>query len=286
MKNKLLTTLASSALILSATALIASEPEQGVKKEVKAPTTTKAAPMTPPVETKAPTDKKEAQATQWGYEGAGAPENWGKLSPKFSICAAGRNQSPIDIKNTVDADLPPINFKYNMLSPADIINDGHTVQVNLWSGGEITLDGEQFTLKQFNFHTPSENTIDGKKFPLEMQLVHLNKKNEIAIVSILFEPGKDDDLLTTLWKNIPLKAGESHKLDAKALKTMEFESKLNSYYRFNGSLTTPPCTEGVRWIVMKNTRHVSQAQVLAFQKALTHSNNRPVQAMNARVIVE
>ena len=240
------------------------------------------------VETKAPADKKEAHATtvHWGYEGAGAPENWGKLSPKFSICAAGRNQSPIDIKNTVDADLPPINFKYNMLSPADIINDGHTVQVNLWSGGEITLDGEQFTLKQFNFHTPSENTIDGKKFPLEMQLVHLNKKNEIAIVSILFEPGKDDDLLTTLWKNIPLKAGESHKLDAKALKTMEFESKLNSYYRFNGSLTTPPCTEGVRWIVMKNTRHVSQAQVLAFQKALTHSNNRPVQAMNARVIVE
>jgi len=135
-----------------------------------------------------------------------------------------------------------------------------------------------------NFHTPSENTINGKNFPLEMHLVHLNKKNEIAVVAIMFEPGKDDELLTALWKNIPLKAGESHKLDAKALKAMEFESELTSYYRFNGSLTTPPCTEGVRWIVMKNTRHVSQAQVLRFQKALTHSNNRPVQPMNARLL--
>ncbi len=288
MKNKLLTTLVSSALILSATALIASEPEQSVSKEVKAPVVTKATAPAAPIEAKAPVDKKEAHAavTHWGYDGAGAPKNWGKLSPKFSVCETGRNQSPIDLKNSVDADLPAITFKYNMLSPADIINNGHTVQVNLWSGGEITLDGEQFTLKQLHFHTPSENTINGKNFPLEMHLVHLNKKNEIAVVAIMFEPGKDDELLTALWKNIPLKAGESHKLDAKALKAMEFESELTSYYRFNGSLTTPPCSEGVRWIVMKNTRHVSQAQVLTFQKALTHPNNRPVQPMNARVIVE
>ena len=285
MKNKLLATLISSALMLSTSAVIASAPEASAVKEAKAPVETKVAE---PVKAKAQDAKKEAHAApHWGYAtGAGAPENWGKLSPKFSACETGSNQSPIDLKDIVDADLPAIKFNYNMLSPADITNNGHTVQVNLWSGGEITLDGDKFTLKQFHFHTPSENTINGKNFPLEAHLVHLNKKNEIAVVAILFEPGKDDELLTALWKNIPLKAGESHKLDAKALKAMEFESELTSYYRFNGSLTTPPCTEGVRWIVMKNTRHVSEAQVLTFQKALTHSNNRPVQPVNARIIVE
>ena len=286
MKNKFLTTFVSSALMLSATVLMASEPEQNVAKDAKAPVVTKA--VEPAVQAKAPVEKKEAHTVpHWGYAaGAGAPENWGKLSPNFSACESGHNQSPIDIKKTVEANLPAIKFKYNMLSAADIINNGHTVQVNLWSGGEIILDGEQFTLKQFHFHTPSENTINGKNFPLEVHLVHLNKKNEIAVVAIMFEPGEDDELLTALWQHIPLKAGESHKLDAKALKAMEFESELTSYYRFYGSLTTPPCTEGVRWIVMKNTRHVSQAQVLTFQKALTHSNNRPVQPLNARVIVE
>ncbi len=277
MKKKLLTTLVSSLLLLSTTSLLASTPDEAAAKEVKTPATA----------TKAHEEKKEANAApHWGYTGAEGPENWGKLSPKFTICETGRNQSPVDLKNIVDANLPPIKFNYNMLSAADIINNGHTVQVNLWSGGEIRVDGEKYTLKQFHFHTPSENTINGKNFPLEMHLVHLNKKNEIAVVAIMFEPGKDDELLTALWKNIPLKAGDSHKLGTKALKGMEFESDLTSYYRFNGSLTTPPCSEGVKWIVMKNTRHVSKEQVLTFQKALKHANNRPVQPLNARIIVE
>jgi carbonic anhydrase len=265
MNKKLLTTLMSSAFMLMTTSvLVASESEQAEAKETKQAHT----------------------APHWGYAGAEGAANWGKLSPKFAACEAGRNQSPIDLKDVVDADLPVVKFNYNMLSPADIVNNGHTVQVNLWSGGEIVLDGEAFTLKQFHFHTPSENTINGKHFPLEAHLVHLNEKNEIAVVAILFEPGKDDELLTALWKNIPLKAGDSHKLDATALRTMEFESELKSYYRFNGSLTTPPCTEGVRWIVMKATRHISKAQLSVFEKALTEPNNRPVQPLNARVVVD
>ena len=265
MNKKLLTTLMSSAFMLMTTnVLVASEPEQAAAKETK----------------------QAHAAPHWGYAGAEGAANWGKLSPKFAACEAGRNQSPIDLKDVVDANLPVVKFNYNMLSPADIVNNGHTVQVNLWSGGEIILDGEAFTLKQFHFHTPSENTINGKHFPLEAHLVHLNEKNEIAVVAILFEPGKDDELLTALWKNIPLKAGDSHKLDATALKAMEFESELKSYYRFNGSLTTPPCTEGVRWIVMKATRHISKAQLSIFEKALTEPNNRPVQPLNARVVVD
>jgi carbonic anhydrase len=236
------------------------------------------------------TVNKEKEQTHamphWGYVGSEGPDNWGKLSPEFVTCEVGRNQSPVDIKDVIDANLPAIKFKYNMLSPADIVNNGHTVQVNLWSGGEITLDNELFTLKQFHFHTPSENTINGKHFPLEAHLVHLNEKNEIAVVAILFEPGEDDELLATLWKDIPLQAGDSHQLDAKALSAMEFEGELKNYYRFNGSLTTPPCSEGVRWIVMKATRHISKAQLSLFEKALIQPNNRPVQPLNARVVVD
>jgi carbonic anhydrase len=266
MKKKQLTRFVSSLFVLMATStLMASALEQ-------------------------PESKKGQQALQavphWGYEGATSPANWGKLSSKFSLCEAGRNQSPVDVKDVVDADLLPITFNYHMLSPADIVNNGHTIQVNLWSGGEITLDGEVFKLKQFHFHTPSENTINGRQFPFEAHLVHLNKKNEIAVVAIMFELGEDDELLAALWNDIPLKVGTHHKLHIKALKNMEFENELTRYYRFNGSLTTPPCTEGVHWVVMKATRHISKAQLSTFQKALTHPNNRPVQPLNARIIVE
>jgi carbonic anhydrase len=265
MKKKLLTILVSSTLILMATGgVMASEPEQvNLKKE-----------------------QQNNVAPHWSYVGEGKPANWGKLSPNFTVCETGRNQSPIDLKNTVNAELPPIKFKYSMLSPTDILNNGHTVQVNLWSGGEITVDGKLFTLKQFHFHSPSENTINGKRFPFEMHLVHLSEKNEIAVVAIMFELGEDDALLAELWKNMPLKAGDKHKLDARALRGMEFESGLTDYYRFNGSLTTPPCSEGVRWIVMKTTRHISQTQLLRFQKVLPHANNRPVQALNSRIVLE
>lgn len=258
MGKKLLVGLVSSVFLLTTSNLLASAPEQAAEKAT----------------------------AHWGYEGAEGAEHWGKLSADFATCETGHNQSPINIEGAVDANLASIKFKYNMLSAGDIINNGHTVQVNMWSGGEITLDSEKFVLKQFHFHTPSENTISGKSFPLEAHFVHLNKDNQIAVVAVMFEPGEDDELIAALWKKIPLKAGDSHKLDPKALKSLEFEADVKSYYRFNGSLTTPPCSEGVRWIVMKARRHVSQAQVLKFQEALPSANNRPVQVLNARVIVE
>ncbi|RTZ67482.1 MAG: hypothetical protein DSZ29_00685 [Aquificaceae bacterium] len=263
MRKKLSVALLSSIFLLSGNVLMAQAPEHVTEK--------KAAHTAVP---------------HWGYEGAAGVEKWGTLSPEFKTCQTGKNQSPIDIKGAVDANLPAINFKYNMLSASDIVNNGHTVQVNMWSGGEITLDGEKFKLKEFHFHTPSENTINGKNFPLEAQFVHVNSKHQIAIVSVMFEPGDDDELLSVLWKDMPLKAGEGHKLDTNALKSLEFEADVKNYYRFNGSLTTPPCTEGIRWIVMKTPRHVSQKQVLTFQSALLAPNNRPVQALNARIVVE
>lgn len=232
-------------------------------------------------------DKHVNEAPHWSYSGSEGPEYWGDLSTDFSTCKTGSNQSPVDIKgNLLDAKLPPIDFKYNMLTPNTIVNNGHTVQVNMWSGGEITVDGIKFKLKQFHFHTPSENKINGQSFPLEAHFVHLSENNEIAVVAMLYIPGADDPTLRNLWENLPMNTGDSIKLKSKTLKSLELEDKLANYYRFNGSLTTPPCTEGVRWIVMKQPFSVSKAQVDKLQLALKQANNRPVQPLNARVIVE
>lgn len=227
------------------------------------------------------------EAPHWSYAGSEGPEFWGDLSTNFSTCSTGNNQSPIDISGSLlDANLPPIPFNYNMLTPSTIVNNGHTVQVNMWSGGEITVDDIKFKLKQFHFHTPSENKINGQSFPLEAHFVHLSDNNKIAVVAIVFAPGADDPTLKNLWDNLPMNAGDSAKLDSHSLKPLEFDDKLVNYYRFNGSLTTPPCTEGVRWIVMKQPFHVSRDQVEKLQEALKQANNRPVQPLNARLIIE
>lgn len=227
------------------------------------------------------------EATHWTYSGKEGPEFWGNISPKFTTCKSGKNQSPIDIKRPIlDTKLEPILYDYRMLTPSTMINNGHTVQVNMWSGGNITVDGIKFTLKQFHFHAPSENTINGKNYPLETHFVHLSEKGEIAVIAMLYVPGKADPTLAKILPTIPMKAGDSVKLDSHSLKSLEMEDKLNNYIRYNGSLTTPPCTEGVRWIVMKQPYSISREQYDTLKKALKVDNNRPVQPLNARTIVE
>ncbi|KAG1682726.1 DNA topoisomerase 4 subunit B [Nymphon striatum] len=227
------------------------------------------------------------EALHWTYSGKEGPEFWGDISPKFTTCKSGKNQSPIDIKKPIhDTKLDPILYDYRMLTPSTMINNGHTVQVNMWSGGKITIDGIKFTLKQFHFHAPSENTVNGKHFPLETHFVHLSEKGEIAVIAMLYVPGKEDPTLAKILPTIPTKAGDSVKLDSHSLKALEIEDKLKNYYRYNGSLTTPPCTEGVRWIVMKQPYSMSRKQYDTLKKALKVDNNRPVQALNARTIVE
>ncbi len=230
--------------------------------------------------------KAHAQSSHsWSYTGQTGPAHWGDLSEKYSTCQSGKNQSPINIdSDAIEADLPAVKFKYNMLTPKNIVNTGHSIQVNMWSGGSINVDNQNFDLKQFHFHTPSENTINGKHAPLEAHFVHLNKAGDIAVVAMLFEPGASDRTLAALVKSMPNNKGETNKLDSKVLKHMEGEFKSSEYFRFNGSLTTPPCTEGVRWIVMRKPMGISDSQLLAFQKALKQPNSRPVQPLNARIV--
>lgn len=228
---------------------------------------------------------KTAKAkAHWGYTGHGSPEKWAELSPDNKMCGIGKNQSPINITTSLDADIEPLKLSYAK-SSKEILNNGHTIQVNMEAGDTLSVDGISFELKQFHFHTPSENHIDGKSFPLEAHFVHLDKKGNIAVLALMFEEGKENKQLAKVWAKMPKDANEKSQLKLAYIASSLLPDD-KEYYRFNGSLTTPPCTEGVRWMALKTPVTISKAQVEQFLEIMHHPNNRPIQTTNARVIVK
>jgi carbonic anhydrase len=143
-----------------------------------------------------------SEQTHWSYEGNGAPQNWSKISPEFSECTNGKNQSPVDIHNSFTVHATPLSLSY-LASPESIVNNGHSVQVNVPKGDTLIADGETFTLQQFHFHSPSENTIDGKSFPMEAHFVHTNAAGEIAVVAVMFNVGDENKELAKIWEKMP-----------------------------------------------------------------------------------
>ncbi|SFV69260.1 Carbonic anhydrase [hydrothermal vent metagenome] len=227
----------------------------------------------------------ESGGSHWGYTGHNTPETWGHLSEKYHACSDGLNQSPINITHSVtDPKHAPLNLAYRQGSN-EVVNNGHTIQVNVNPGDTLVIDGKTFELKQFHFHSPSENHINGKSFPLEAHFVHLDKDGNIAVVAVMFKEGAANRDLAKIWKVMPKKAGEKRVLKVKDIAADLIPDKQH-YYRFNGSLTTPPCTEGVRWFVIEKPLTVSKEQVEQFRHVMHHPNNRPVQPLDARVIVE
>lgn len=223
-------------------------------------------------------------AIHWGYTGHNTPQKWAELSKEYRECGVGLNQSPINIIHSLHAHLPPLNPNYTSDSNY-IADNGHTVQVNMEKGSSIELDGILFELKQFHFHSPSENHIDNKIFPLEGHFVNLDKDGNIAVLAVMFEEGETNKALAKFWEMMPTKAGE-----IKTLKLHQIANALlpkdKHYYRFNGSLTTPPCTEGVRWFVFKEHLSISKEQIEKFHQIMHGDNNRPVQPLDARIIVD
>lgn len=219
----------------------------------------------------------------WGYSGEVGADNWAKLSADNYQCS-GNNQSPINLTGFIEADLAPIKFNYSAMAK-EILNNGHTVQVNLNSGSSIKLDGMTFDLLQFHFHAPSENHINGKSYPLEAHFVHSDKSGNLAVVAVMFKEGSESQGLIPAWQQMPNHAGDTHALTAK-FDGMNILPESKGYYRFNGSLTTPPCSEGVRWLVMKSAVEASKQQISAFSSVLHEPNNRPIQATNARMILQ
>ncbi|MDD2833534.1 MAG: carbonic anhydrase family protein [Methylotenera sp.] len=252
------------------------------------------APPAPPPEiektadTAAATEKKAEKepphAAHWSYEDKAGPTEWGKLKPEFATCDVGKNQSPIDIDSTIDADLKPLKMLQKF--PAkDIVNNGHTIQVNFKDGNNLILDNMVFKLKQVHFHAPSEHMIKGKAFAMEAHFVHADSKGNLAVIGVMFNEGKANIGLEKLWKQMPKNLDKPVNIVSRLLPS-EMMPKNLDYYRFNGSLTTPPCSEGVRWIVIKTPLTASKAQIEAFQNVMKHHNNRPVQEINGRIIVE
>lgn len=226
----------------------------------------------------------EQSHSKWTYDGAGAPSHWSSLDPAYQLCGTGKNQSPIDLTNRVESDLSPIAFQYDVAAK-DIINNGHTVQINMNSGAYFTVDNHRFDLIQMHFHAPSENHIDGKSFALEAHLVHADKDKNLAVVAIMYDIGPENAALASFWANMPHKAGDSG-ATPRDLNIASVLSQDRDYFRFNGSLTTPPCSEGVTWLVQKQAQTISKAQLQAFTDTQHGPNNRPVQSVFARPVLQ
>jgi carbonic anhydrase len=224
------------------------------------------------------------KAAEWTYQGAEGPSAWGKLDPAFATCAVGQKQSPIDIKNAKKSDLPPLKFDYKAV-PLNIIDNGHTVQVNYAPGSTLTVGDKAYVLKQFHFHHPSEEHINGQGYDMVAHLVHADAGGHLAVVAVLLKKGPSNPFLNTVWTNIPKEKEKAVDVPGVSVNVNELLPADHGYFTYAGSLTTPPCSEGVTWYVLKNQSSLSAEQIQAFAK-IYPLNARPIQASNDREILE
>ncbi|WP_374494127.1 carbonic anhydrase [Zoogloea sp.] len=220
----------------------------------------------------------------WSYDGEGAPANWGTLKPEWQLCNVGERQSPIDIRDGIKVDLEPIRFDYRP-SNFRIVDNGHTIQVNLGPGNTIAVMGRMYDLVQFHFHRPSEERINGRGFDMVVHLVHKDLDGRLAVVAVLLERGQAHPVMQTLWNNLPLEKNVDYSPEGVAIDLNQILPENRSYYTYMGSLTTPPCSEGVMWMVMKQPAQVSAEQIAIFSR-LYPMNARPVQSIRGRLIKE
>ena len=218
----------------------------------------------------------------WTYEGEHGPEHWGDLSADFIQCKVGVNQSPIDITSTIESDLPPLVLDYTS-NTTSLVNNGHTAQVNVEPGNFLRVGGEQFELLQFHIHVPSEHWIDGKQFMLEVHYVHRNTNGQLAVVAVLYNEGTDSRKVAQHINAIPTEAGITVPF-VDSLVDLPILNSDKDYYRYNGSLTTPPCSEGVRWYVLKEQRPISRERRDIFNRLIGDDARGP-QPINARPVL-
>ncbi|WP_022722066.1 carbonic anhydrase [Rhodopseudomonas sp. B29] len=222
-------------------------------------------------------------AHHWGYEGDTGPAKWGELDPANQICTIGVQQSPIDISSTISANLYPLEIHW--ADSADtIVNNGHTIQLNAAPGSTLKLGSANFDLVQFHFHRPSEHTIDGKSLPMEVHFVHRMSTGTLGVVGVLMQEGKSNPAFAKIVATMPQSEGPAVKADS-AINPNAFLPEKRSYFRYEGSLTTPPCSEVVDWIVLTTPVEVAAEDVAAFAK-LYPMNARPVQKENRRFVLQ
>ncbi len=219
----------------------------------------------------------------WSYEGETGPANWARLRADYAACTTGKRQSPIDIREGIRVNLEAIRFDYKPMQ-FRIVDTGHAVQVNLGEGSSLTVMGKRYALQQFHFHRPAEERVNGRSYDMSVHLVHRNDEGQLAVVAVLLEKGADHPLIQTLLDNLPLEQNTEMSPEA-AIDPARLLPDNRAYWTFMGSLTTPPCTEGVLWMVLKQPVQVASEQVAIFSR-VSRSNARPIQALNGRLIKE
>jgi carbonic anhydrase len=224
-----------------------------------------------------------AHPPQWSYAGEAGPQGWAALAPEFATCSTGSRQSPIDIRGGLRVELEPVQFDYRS-SRFGVLDNGHTIQVNMAAGNSISVLGRRYDLLQFHFHRPSEERIDGRAADMVAHLVHKDAEGRLAVVAVLLEGGSVQPVVQAVWNNLPLEKGEELPA-AVAIDPANLLPTDRRYYTYMGSLTTPPCTEGVLWMVMKQPVQLSAQQIDLFAR-LYPMNARPVQSASGRLIKE
>ena len=220
----------------------------------------------------------------WSYSGPTGPEHWATEDAAYATCGIGTSQSPIDIEKTTKQDLPPLEFDYQA-SPLRVTDTGHSIQVNYQAGSALTVDGRRYALVQFHFHKPSEERVHHRPYEMVAHLVHKNDQGELAVVAVLMRRGKTNAFLKPIFDNFPAAGSTESTVAGQTLNAAELLPSNHGYYAFEGSLTTPPCSEHVRWFVLKSAVELSAAQIEQFV-ARYPMNARPVQPLNGRIILE
>ncbi len=226
-----------------------------------------------------------SESSLWSYEGETGPENWGSLSEDYVLCCEGTNQSPIDINNVLVSDIDDIEFNYSS-SVMNILNNGHTVQINYDSGSSIKIADKEYQLLQFHFHAPSEHAINSELAEAEAHFVHAHKtadgKTELVVVGVMIYEGEENLAFSDIIANLPKQTGSELSLEA-SVNAEDLLPSNRQVYHYTGSLTTPPCSEGVNWNVMVEPISMSREQLDALSGVL-HNNNRPLQPLNGREV--
>lgn len=250
---------------------------------------------TPPVDqakkVKKPATKQRVEKTHpeehkhWSYEGDTGPSKWAELDPANAQCGIGQQQSPINISTTYSQQLDALKFNYQS-SAIKVTHNGHSIQHDYESGSYLNIGDLKYQLVQFHFHTPSEESIAGRRAPMDIHFVHRNEAGELAVVALQIEVGgQDNPIIQQVWHDLPTTSGDTRSFAIQQYNAADLLPANLAYWTFMGSLTTPPCSEGVRWVVLKEPTLLSPQQIEQFRK-LFKMNARPLQPLNQRAVLD
>lgn len=223
-----------------------------------------------------------AADAHWSYDGENGPAKWGDLDGANKVCSIGAQQSPVNIGETIKAQLPPLKIAWGKQAES-IVNNGHTIQVNMPEGSTMSAGGGNYRLVQFHFHRPSEHTVNGANFPMEVHFVHANAAGNLAVIGVLMTAGRTNKAFNNIVLTMPNREGPPVKAEA-GIDPNAFLPAKRSYYRYSGSLTTPPCAETVDWFVFADPIQVADADINSFAR-LYPMNARPIQSEHRRFVL-